>query len=491
MGAVLVSLAALRMFGVSIIPVITNDSVGYLSHATSLSSDGMVWSGFRQIGYPAYLASVDFIGTVTSTEPILLAMVVQRGFLVVGCAYAIWLLRWWAAPLVVVMTAPDLVGYTNFVLAEGISMPLVLLLGLLMTHAALLLSGRGLPSKVRHPTDSDQATLDHRSLRLIAVLTAVGVATLTLLKYQSIVFILPLLAVLFAMHRMAELKRLSVIVAVAIVTVLSVTSLVQSLENGGENDDFFPLSRGVRNAYWGTFQNVFTLHPENRTSPDLEEFFDGGSPWPFIREVESTYQTYPEQREVFENAINAMLEAAGLDKREEQAKAVWASMRGGRIDDVAGFILEMRSATATDVYDLIHSNGVADERGRSAYLRGYNGGQAIEPVLTAPLFPTFSGLLARPLLQWIGPLMICVMLVAALLNARIRIFLFATVISAMATFGFLGALLVDNYRYVVTTLVFLIPISTFAAMTLDLKPAARIAAWHRHRSQAVPLDPTR
>jgi hypothetical protein len=389
------------------------------------------------------------------------------------------------------MTAPDLVGYTNFVLAEGISVPLVLLLGLLMTHAALLLSGRRLPLEGRRPTDSDQATLDHRSLRLITVLSAVGVVTLTLLKYQSIVFVFPLLAGLFAMHRKAELKRFSVLVAVAIVTVLSVTSLAQSLENRSENDDFFPLSRGVRNAYWGAFQNVFSLHPENRTNPNLEEFFDAGSPWPFIREVESTYQTYPEQREVFENAINGMLEAAGLDKRPEQARAAWASMRGGRIDDVAEFILEMRSATAANVYDLIHSNGIADERGRSGYLTEYNGGQAIEPVLTAPLFPTFSGLLARPLLQWIGPLMIITMLVAAALDARNRIFLFATVIAGMATFGVLGALLVDNYRYVVTTLVFLMPISTFATMTLFLGPAARIAAWRRHRSQAVPLDPTR
>ncbi len=465
LGAALAAIALARIFGVSMIPVITNDSVGYLSHSQNLGGEGLMRAGFRQIGYPIYLAVADTLGSITSTEPILLAAVLQRGLLIIALAYAVWLFRWWAAPIVILMTSPDMVAYTNFLLVEGIAIPLSLLLGIMLCHLVLIVAGKAPSLKLSRTRTADETSLT----RVIAVIAALLVVVLTLLKYQSIVFVLPLLAVLGFTYRRTDLRRFSLAVGVSVLAVLAAISLAQSLENQNEYDDFFPLTRGVRNAYWGTWQIVFAHHRENRTDPNLAEYFDGGTPWPFIREVEEVYETYPEQREAFEEAIDDMLETAGINKRRAQLVSAWEATRGGRIDDVGGLVAKMRAANAGDVYEVIHVNAAAVNEGIAVYVAGYNDGQRVEPVLTAPLFPSFSSVLARRTLNWLGPVMLALLVVGATLRSTGRPLFIAAFVSVATVSLFLGSLLADNYRYVITSLVFAVPVSLLAAKTASLQ----------------------
>ncbi len=78
-----------RLLAVNLIPVITNDSVGYLSQAQDLFSDGLVRGGYRQVGYPLFLASTDIVGTVLRLEPVLMTAAIQRLLLSIGIAYSV------------------------------------------------------------------------------------------------------------------------------------------------------------------------------------------------------------------------------------------------------------------------------------------------------------------------------------------------------------------------------------------------------------------
>ena len=145
-----------RLLAVNLIPVITNDSVGYLSQAQDLFSDGLVRGGYRQVGYPLFLASTDIVGTVLRLEPVLMTAAIQRLLLSIGIAYSVWLFRWWAIPVVVVATAPDIVAYTNLILTEALMVPLAIIYATSLAHVVMTRSPRVFPGASVLPTCSSR-----------------------------------------------------------------------------------------------------------------------------------------------------------------------------------------------------------------------------------------------------------------------------------------------------------------------------------------------
>lgn len=464
-----------RLLAVNIIPVITNDSVGYLSHANDAWADGFVWGGYRQVGYPLLLVATDTAGSFLHIEPVLLTAAIQRLLLGLGIAYAVWLFRWWSLPLVVIATAPDIVAYTNLILTEGAAIPLSILYGTLLAHLVLNRHPGSFPHASSLPFGilGDRAGAPAR--RALLVVASLVVLALTLVKYQAIALVFPLCALLWMDFRDESRRRFVIVLGVSLAGVLTVVSSLMALENRSEYDDLFPISRGIRNGYWGTFQLVFNLNPENRENPALTTYYADGNIFDFIREVEGTIEDYPTQRAVFENAITLMLHEAGMDKRQEQLRATWGAMRGGRFDDIRGIVALIRTSSTDSAEATIHKNSFSTARGIDQYVAGYNGGQKIEPVLTAALFHSGLTLSARSMIVWTGPLTLIVLLAALALFQGIRLFAAAGVLGALMVFGLVGLLLVDNYRYVIVTHMYLIPIATTAA----------IIGWHHVASAMI------
>jgi hypothetical protein len=461
LGALLVG----RILAVDVVPVITNDSVGYLTHALEPFSDGLVWVGYRQVGYQAVLATERLVSGVMGIEPLLFIAVAQRALLIIGGLYAVWLFRWWSIPLLAVITFPRVVAYSNFILTEGIAVPLSLLVGLALVHVLML--GRldrwtWLTSRAHDPPG--RFRLSQRQSRVLLVIAAALLMLLVLIKYQSGALVLPFAAVMYLTAQRQGERRFVITLGSVFLLALVFVSLGMSMENRSEYDDALPISRGLRNAYWGTYQLVFNLHPETRQNSEVADLYADGNTFAFIRHVESEFAGYPEQRREFEEAIDRLLGAAGLDRRREQLRATWGALRGGRHDDIAAIVDRIVEGPGSGVHSLIRSSGIVRERGDAVFAR-YNREAPVEAVLTSALVPSWlrRAVVDRPF-TIVGPVALALVIVGAVVDKGDRLFFLATASSVLVSAAFLGYLLVDNHRYVLAALVFVLPAATLALM---------------------------
>ena len=92
-GSGLLIAAVLVLLVVDIFPIITNDSLEYIGHSNTLASTGFVQLGYRQVGYPLFLAVVDAIATPLGLEPLLTAVVLQRIVYLSALVFALWMWR--------------------------------------------------------------------------------------------------------------------------------------------------------------------------------------------------------------------------------------------------------------------------------------------------------------------------------------------------------------------------------------------------------------
>lgn len=471
-------LALNRLLAVNLIPVMTNDSVGYLSHARDAWADGFVWAGYRQVGYPVFLAAAENAGDVLRIEPVLLTAALQRLLLGLGVAYSVWLFRWWSIPLVVIATAPDVVAYTNLILTEGLAIPLAVIYSALLAHAVMTRLPSAFPRASSLPFGilGDRPAVSTR--RALLATASFVVVAMTLVKYQAIALAFPLIVLIWMDFRDENRQRFVIALGVSLVTVLTILSGLMALENRSEYDDLFPVSRGIRNGYWGTYQLVFNLNPQNQGNPILEPYYAEGNTFAFIREVEGTIEDYPGQRAAFEEAITLLLDEAGMSKPQEQFRAIWGALRGGRFDDIRGIVTLIRKSSTDNAEEAIYKSSFSNSAAAD-----YNGGQRVEPVLTAALFHSFVSVPAKSIIVWSGPMMFLVVLSAAAFCRGVRLFAAAAAMGAFAVFALVGVLLVDNYRYVITAHMYLIPIATLAAMILWRKAAD--VAGGRFRGKAL------
>ncbi|MGH8916029.1 MAG: hypothetical protein ACRDZM_16145, partial [Acidimicrobiia bacterium] len=260
------------LLSVSIFPVITNDSLTYIDYADSLGTHGLVHAGYRQFGYPLFIALGGVGSSILGVEPLLTIAILQRLLLATGLGYAIWLWRWWSAPVVVLVLSAETIAYTNLLLTEGLSLPLALLIGCATAHFFKLRAGQSLDSSPR------------LAMTLAVVVAALALA-LSSIRFPFAVFGICPLLVLIGARGTTIARRASIVFGVYLALSISLVGLV-SAENFTEYGDFSPSTRGARTEYWAAWSVVFKLEPGNGSDPRLSEYWDDGTPYGFVREVE-------------------------------------------------------------------------------------------------------------------------------------------------------------------------------------------------------------
>ncbi|HEX9977523.1 MAG TPA: hypothetical protein VGB41_02745, partial [Acidimicrobiia bacterium] len=65
-----------RLLSVGLIPTVTTDSLTYLKYSNDLTGNGFVLLGYRQFGYPLFLALVDLLGRGFGIEPLILTVAI-------------------------------------------------------------------------------------------------------------------------------------------------------------------------------------------------------------------------------------------------------------------------------------------------------------------------------------------------------------------------------------------------------------------------------
>ena len=143
----LFAVAAARFFAVDIAGIVTNDSLGYLRRSSAPLDEGFVTEGYRQIAYPlsmwfSNIAAASSAGIPSSEWPCRSA-----SLLAVAIGVTVWAMRWWSLPIVVLATSATFVVHVDFLLPEGMLIPLSLLCGGLL--AAIVLGRPASPASAR------------------------------------------------------------------------------------------------------------------------------------------------------------------------------------------------------------------------------------------------------------------------------------------------------------------------------------------------------
>ncbi len=344
--------------------------------------------------------------------------------------------------------------------------PLAIIYATSLAHVVMTRSPRVFPGASVLPFRVLDDRPSESTRHLLLVVASLMVVAMTLIKYQAIAFALPLFVLLWMELRAETRGRFALTLGISLVGVLTIVSGLMALENRSEYDDLFPISRGIRNGYWGTYQLVFNLNPENRGNLALRDIYADGLPFSLIREIEGTLDEYPAQRAAFEQAISVMLDEAGMDKGTEQLRSTLGAISGGRFDDIGSIVTAIQTSSTDNIEATIHRNSISTTHGIDQYVAGYNGGQRIEPVLTSAMFHSLFGTPTRSMIGWAGPMMVLALIASIALSNGIRLFATAGLMGAMAVFGVVGVLLADNYRYVIVAHMYLAPLATLSAVVL-------------------------
>lgn len=471
-GFVAIGLMVVYFLAVNTHPIVTNDSLEYLDHSRDPGAYGMVFKGYKQIGYPITLIVERGIAGLVGVEPLLFSAVVQRLILAGALGYALWLWRWKATPIVLLVVSPGFLVYPNFLLTEGLSVPLSLLLACLVGHFFKLTSAAPSLTVVE-----GEGALHSKVPIAVAALATFVVFVLFTLRFPLAVFgLLPVIFVSRAMRsRLPSRRAYSAILSVFLL-VGGVFTAALAVENKTEHGVLSPSTVGKPTQFWGAWRLTFILNPENQNLPALEAFYDGGSPHPRIARTASENPEYRDQAISLEEDIVEMLDLAGLDRNQERLFAMAGALRGGRIDDLRGYTESALRADARSIDEAINRSTFALNNGVEAFAEQYNDGLLPQSIVTSPVFPQFPVAGIQRMLKYLLPLAWLGLFSLTVLKREWLpglAFLAPGVLLSLA----LGWMLLDNVR-------FGLPGSVFAI-------AGCCALWALPRAGPYPMTQTR
>ncbi len=437
-----IGLMAVYFLAVNTHPIVTNDSLEYLDHSRDPGAFGLVFKGYRQIGYPITLMVERWISGLAGVEPLLFTALVQRLILAGALGYAVWLWRWKAAPVVLLVLSPGFLMYPNFLLTEGLSVPLSLLLACLVAHFFRLTDS---------PTPSlngNEPAIHSTAAVTVAALATFVVFALVTLRFPLAVF--GLVPVVFAVRAIrGALPSRSAYMAILLVFLLvgGVFTAALAIENKNEHGVLSPSTLGKPTQFWGAWRITFALNSENQDNPALEEFYDGGSPHPRIARTASESPEYRDQARSLEEDIVEMLELAGVIRNQERLLAIAGALRGGRIDDLRSYTDTALRADARSIDEAINRNAFALSNGVEAFAERYSDGLLPQSIITSPAFPQFPVANVQAMLKYLLPISLVGLLALAVRKRQwlpgLAFFAPAAVL-ALA----MGWMLHDNVRFV-------------------------------------------
>jgi hypothetical protein len=463
---------------VNVFPNVNNDGVDYIAYSQDLGAKGLVHLGYRQIGYPLVLAAERFVSALVGIETLLFSVLVQRLLLGLGIGYAIWLWRWRSFPVVILAVTTSLLAYTNFVLTEGVTVPLAVLLACLVAHHFSVITARldDIPSELPELSPG----ISERTIAVSTAWAASAVALLLLtIRYPFAVFgVVPVMFWIASRRRRTPSRPYGIALLVYVIAA-GLLSLGMAVENSSEVGVFAPTARAERSLYWSAWHLTFTLHPENQTDPALAGFYDNGSPYFRIWDIEDEHDSYPEQADELNTSINELLAAANLSLPRQRVFSFLGALRGGRMDEVKPRIEAILDTDASTVDPAIHWDDVSKNQGWDVFNDRYNNGAKPQAMITSPVFPDPPLPYVTTLLKWLLPVALMGTLVLALFKRKRLLgitFLAPTILYSAA----LAWLLADNARFLMTTTIYAVAGLCALWAVSDQRVAPRYRLDERH-----------
>jgi hypothetical protein len=223
---------------------------------------------------------------------------------------------------------------------------------------------------------------------------------------------------------------------------------------------WFPSARGERVQYWATWQVTFWLAPENASNPDLEDLYANGKSFPLIGQLDK--MPLAVQQATYRVAMDRLIAGSGTTWTAERLRAFLGVLRGGRNDDVRGTVIKAARTQFETVQDRIYSNAFVRDNGVEEFLTRFNQGRRIEPILVSPMAPVRSAPYFRTLLPW-AILAAIVVLIGGLALVRARVLAVVGLLTLLVTASVFGFFLMDNVRFIIVPLLFVLATATGVA----------------------------
>lgn len=454
-----------QLIAVDIVVWTTNDSSAYLAHSSDFSQLGLVVGGYRTAGYPLFLRAMRELSALVTLDPLFGAVLVQRLLLGVALAASVLTLRLWSLPIIIFAANPMMMSFTNLIGPE----PLMLSLMLILSLGCIALYRRAV------------VPVPFSFLFAYAGLCLLFLYVCTL-KISMAPFGLLLAAVLWrasvdaasrhgrptAFMLLAPGVRALMVELVVISVALAAFLGMVALENRSEWSVTSPAANTERSRYWGVYMLVFS-DGANRAKPELAEYFDGGSPYPFLHRMECAGAfnaascvpvPYPERRAQIEKRIGAMLSAAELGTAQLQITGMAAAFWGGRLDDLGSSIRKvmyrLRPLGDPSSVELIDNLAIR-QNGVESFLAAYNDGKT-PAKFDGVARPAWLGYHPRVVQPWLVSLVLGVLVLSINVGTG-RVLGLAGLVS-FAIFGaVIGLAYLDNWRYIAPAWVTIIAIS--------------------------------
>ncbi len=425
-------------------PIILPDSLMYLDHSNDLMGVGFVQVGFRQFGYPAFLAVTDWLGRSLGVQPLATTVVAQHLLLLTAIALTVVVLRVWSIPALLVLLAPTMQAYVNFILTEALAVPIAVI-----TAVAVVGIHR-----------DDRAGW----IRTWIVLAAVGGATLPMIRlHYGVVTAAVGIAIVTAALRRSTVRHFgfTAVAAVALSSILLVGAL--SLENEAENGVLFPSLGAERHLFWSTWETVVVPHGAD-VAKALPDIYLDGSPHTFILLVDGSDATFAEKRARYASALRQIYTVTGASVTWERAKSFAGAISGSRLDDLAPVTMAAaRQGAAADTDRYVHQYGTVRPVDVDDTADRYNAGTVPTGVLT------ISGAVPSIPAPYLGAIVAALVPAATLAGVYLLQFrrprtlsvVGLTVIAGYALASF--AFIMDNLRFLLPGYLFAIVVISGAA----------------------------
>lgn len=437
--------AAVSVLSLNTFPVLTNDSLFYLDYSRSLDTYGLVDGGYRQFGYPLFLAVVRGAAGVVGVEPLLAVAIIQRALLLTACVLAWVHWRWWSLAFIALVITSETLVYSNLLLTEGLALPLGALIVFPMIFCL---------SALRHGSYQEKTT----SVLMWTVVVAVMALALFSLRFIFVVFGAVPLALLVAAWG-TSLRRKVAIIFGGFVLCGAVFTVVMSVENDRDWGVFTPSAYGAGARYYYAWLQVFRVHPENRTNPALAEFYNEGRLREYLTDVSEEDTTHEEKWALYDHRTDAMLEAAGMSIMGSRLISMMGSLAGGHIDDIGSTLAQIIPVRRDGIEAAMYFNGYYEEKGATAFEARYNEGRQGEAVITHAIGRPLPSPGTRWVIAIFLPISLIVML-AGLWRPATRLLAATGLTVVIAQAIGMGWIRADNLRFLLPGSVFGVAVGT-------------------------------
>jgi len=359
LGGIGIAIVLARIAAVDVAGIVVGDSITHLQRSGDPFGDGFLLGATRPDAYSMLLAASNGIAGALGWDHFFGMALLQRVLFIGALGAVVWALRWWAAPLLALLTASTYMVHLDYLLPEGMLIPLALLCAALLAAVA---AGR--------------VTRRSGAAALLVGITATAlVAAVVEPRYATLLLLAGAAGWLLVGDRLVSASTAVIVLGLAVAAIGAV-GVAQTAQNRDDLATSSPIAELERRQCRGAWRSVFLVQPTNRGVPALADFVNDED-CATLADALTAIEPDPEQRaRIFTQRVDALFRAAESTRRGQHFDAFLGALGGGRTDSLDSTTQAVLAAQPGDATARVGFSDEAARDGVEAVLDRYNEGLA-------------------------------------------------------------------------------------------------------------------